>query len=877
MKFFKPTQNNNKINKAGIYYLIYLLYFCVLYGIVVSIFHTNGKSMVGQFDAHNQYWPAFVYQWRTFLNGKFFNKFDLSIGLGADKRTALYYYGLYNPIHYFSLLFPKEKLNYAWELVLGIKLFLGGITFLLYCKSRKHLSLYAVCGASIYVFTNYLLNYAFLFFTFFDVCYTLPILVMGIDSVLEEKELVNIKTSKRAVILLILATFWQALNGFYFLYMQCFIGGMYFIARIIYYAVKDKYFNLKVIFNKVVIASIGMIGGLVLSSPVLIPGLYAYINSSRSGQHELYQWKFFVPSLHTVLDNIFYFLTPCSALLSFWPVIVVMGLLGLIISWKKHKEVFGLLLFAYVGTTIPALGGVLNGFSYIIDRGYFFFLFIFAYVIVIGLEELEQEKVKSIALGCVLISIYIIAQIVITGFEDRRYYYLLCLVIVLFCLVFKIISDKLSNRYYFYIPVLALTVLTEVIHIAMMFTPLPIIGGLDQTRYFVDSAVIERELTEPLFTDNKEFKNSIANPSDIDDVEWYRCDFLNAGVLNYSLLYDCPSVSEYFSISNPNISELYHSLGIGGGVYGMRGWKALESLCSVKYYESSLGVENESKLTIDDGLVTNDSALPIGIFYNQVILENDAVDLLGPARAALMLDTVILNEGDSTANVLQNLEKNSGVKQINNNDIYAYVQPIDCEVTYENISAGETGKELLLGKNGKITIMADASEILEGEIFLELVNASTNDWHNMLINDEQIIKYEGDEVSYIKICDWKLNNDIIDRKERLETTISFATDDASLSVDTIRLWVYSEKDYRASIDEALGRTVVNWDIDKEKLWGEIEAPSTGLLLFTIPYSAGWRAWVDGEVVDTIRADDAFMAIPIEKGLHQISLKYIGMR
>lgn len=103
--------------------------------------------------------------------------FDFNIGLGEDKLTGLYYYGLYNPLHYVSLFFGKNKLLFAWNLVLGIKLCLGGVSFILYAYSRNKKSLFVVIAALIYVFTNYLLRYGMYFYTFYAICYTLPLMV----------------------------------------------------------------------------------------------------------------------------------------------------------------------------------------------------------------------------------------------------------------------------------------------------------------------------------------------------------------------------------------------------------------------------------------------------------------------------------------------------------------------------------------------------------------------------------------------------------------------------------------------------------------------------------------------------------------------------
>ena len=57
------------------------------------------------------------------------------------------------------------------------------------------------------------------------------------------------------------------------------------------------------------------------------------------------------------------------------------------------------------------------------------------------------------------------------------------------------------------------------------------------------------------------------------------------------------------------------------------------------------------------------------------------------------------------------------------------------------------------------------------------------------------------------------------------------------------------------------------------LSGHIEAKEDGLLFLSIPYSEGWTAEVDGREVEITPVQDALMGIKLEKGSHDITLKY----
>jgi uncharacterized membrane protein YfhO len=54
----------------------------------------------------------------------------------------------------------------------------------------------------------------------------------------------------------------------------------------------------------------------------------------------------------------------------------------------------------------------------------------------------------------------------------------------------------------------------------------------------------------------------------------------------------------------------------------------------------------------------------------------------------------------------------------------------------------------------------------------------------------------------------------------------------------------------------------------------VEAPAPGLLVVMDPWFPGWHAEVDGQPAPLLRADYAFMAIPVPEGTHRVVLRYV---
>jgi uncharacterized membrane protein YfhO len=55
--------------------------------------------------------------------------------------------------------------------------------------------------------------------------------------------------------------------------------------------------------------------------------------------------------------------------------------------------------------------------------------------------------------------------------------------------------------------------------------------------------------------------------------------------------------------------------------------------------------------------------------------------------------------------------------------------------------------------------------------------------------------------------------------------------------------------------------------------GTVNLKSNKIILFSIPYSKGWTAFVNGKKTKLLRANTMFMALPLKAGFHNIELKY----
>ena len=47
----------------------------------------------------------------------------------------------------------------------------------------------------------------------------------------------------------------------------------------------------------------------------------------------------------------------------------------------------------------------------------------------------------------------------------------------------------------------------------------------------------------------------------------------------------------------------------------------------------------------------------------------------------------------------------------------------------------------------------------------------------------------------------------------------------------------------------------------------------GVLLLSIPYDPGWTVWLDGEIQEIRKVDQALMAIPVSAGEHRVTMLF----
>ena len=93
------------------------------------------------------------------------------------------------------------------------------------------------------------------------------------------------------------------------------------------------------------------------------------------------------------------------------------------------------------------------------------------------------------------------------------------------------------------------------------------------------------------------------------------------------------------------------------------------------------------------------------------------------------------------------------------------------------------------------------------------------------------------------------------------------------SFDSFGFYSQAMDNYDEQIEKLKANSPESTEVETDRVTVKIDADSDKLVLLSIPYSTGWKAYVDGEEVDLLRADVMYMAVEVTAGEHEIVLEY----
>ena len=861
----------------GVYTLMFLL-MCI---VAFLPFFTEGKSFVwgaGVEDGLSQHFSALAYYgealrefFRNLLAGHpKLVMWDMSLGYGADILSTLNYYAIGDPLNLLYGFVSPKNTETMYDFMILLRMYLAGITFIMYARKMKKRSYGTVIGALVYVFSGFCFRLGLRHPFFINPMIYFPLLCLGIEKIYQRER----------PYVFIFAVCVSAMSNYYFLYMLTIFAVIYAWIRFYKYTEENKMKNFCL-----TILKFGMYYtlGIAMAAVILLPSVIGFLGNGRYGKGV--DWKSLIvyPGKYYLLfieNFIGYGNMGSNTNAGYLPIVGIVVLFTLFSQRMKHKKYRVAFIASIIALILPIFGYAFNGFSYANNRWAFALSFIVALLTAEMYPRLfVMSKRQQIEIGAGIIIYTVFCIIVNASGEEilkNKGIMAACGLIAVFyilLLIFQRLGYDTQKRIV-RVSMAILLLISVGVHGYYRFDP----KGYAYTQEFMDQGQAYRTLKE----------DNIRMLSKVNDPSVYRVHAEGYRYKNYGLINHLNTISGYYSITAKCVTDTikgYDTLGMqyADKYKGVDQRLGLLSLAGVKYitvaHNSQVAKDVSSKGDVPYGvekqskkgnitLYKNKYALPFAYAYDSYMTEQQYEQLNGIGKEQAMLAQIVLNQHPADKEIQHN-------EQRNNPDIQTISLP-ETRISspkgkkYADITVPvEKDKETYLyfknlvyhgKKNG------DDKFILTGRKGTKGILVTQNDVQQKIHIQSTFNPYYFGRKDYIV----KINHQTSKAKEKVR--LNFLSP-GEYEFDDISLITVPKKDVLARLKERKENSMKQIQYEGNHFRGVYHAKKDQILCVTIPYSKGWKATVNGNRTKIYKANGMFMGIIMKKGTQSVKLYY----
>lgn len=839
------------------YFLTYTVCFCVLFFICIAIYFIKyNKTFFRSFDGLDQHYLIFMNcgKWLREIFRNIFIKHEFivplwnnGIGYGADILTSngAYYPDIFNWISFFI---PSKFSEIGFNAVLILKFYISGLAFSYFAFYKKQSFWAVLTGSIIYTFSG-VMYIAFIESFFINPMYILPIVMVGVEKLLKEK-----KTG-----LYVFSLAYTFINYFYFGYMISIFIVIYCLLS--FCVDKDIEKNMKNFWNIIkrflLYSSIGIGISMIVVLPIVMVLGGAGRLSLKSYIPMFYDKNWYINFAKGFITS--FSMSGRDAFIGFGA-LSLPAVICIFMQNKKYTKQKIEFVLITIGLCIPFIGSIMNGFSYYTNRWSFVYALVVSYMVVLAFEEFKNLNKKKIAIiiaisfayvGVITVLLKQINQGIITaGF--------LMLVSTIICCSFVWIPKK-AHKY---------------IYVILAMISVGISGYYMYSKEYGNGTNQEVKYK----TAYKSIMNNggVSLLNDIDASDGSRYDENNIGrVRNASWIYGISGMDFYISIYNSDIDRFHNKLGMLTGYspmdyHGLNKRSELEHLFGVNHYIVNSNNTKNKAYGFDD--IELKKRVDGNEFYsytptikNQIVygfkksIKQSDYDKLLPYDMQQVLTQAIVTEDNVANSNLDDLKIE--------NDIVDYELSIDDNIYIENNTYKVDYDNSVVSLNFK--------NINESEIYIyfDNINYENGDAASYNINiqaysDENIVETEN---AYLSGANYKTH--MYGGKHNYLINLGYTEDNVNkiqlkfkkgnYTIDNIIVYAKSKEKIEKSIMN-LNHIATDIKYTTNKFEYNVNLKEKQNIFMSIPYSKGWKVYIDGEEKEIIKVDDAFMALKLDE-------------
>ena len=833
------------------------MYACVAAALLVAM-AVSGRSLIWEQDGSRQLYPALGYlgnMLRGLLRGQLPSMMSFSLGQGMDVMTSLAYYGYADPLCLLSAFFAGRTVETGYALIAFLRLYLTGAAAGLYMKRTGLRDDWAVaCGAAIYAFDGFALTLTGMHPFFLNGPLFLPLMLIGVERILQD----------RRWLVFTLVTALMICANFYFAFMTTVVVILYILVRLIARlrsrGVKES--------AKDGFALLGAyLLGAALSAALFLPVVRVYLTNSRQGLDVGYSGSMYHYQDSYYTRMLLYFFAPWRSpgryTMHNYAPLALFGLLALVgTRGSRARQVRVGILLCLAVVCVPLGGYLMNAGGYVSNRwSYAMGLFV-AQGSAIGLVRLFRTRrlwrgiVAGLALAC--------AALMARSFIGDGDWLLLIApaMIAAFAALLLVWDAGRAPRWSaarMRMLALGFVGLGCMAYTLIGFLPAGFGSILANTRANVYDEIASMAAGQFVDVDDAHR----VGQGRYDDAQSLMFDY--HGTTFFWSLVDAFAPDYYRDLYLPTQTATCHIFGLGGGA-------AMNAVAAVKYVTQQAdenwvipyGFEKTGEVDLPNGtkagVYENALALPIGYAFDRAmpVEEYDSLpveDKLRALTAFAICDSDSLPEAEFvsaareipwTVSAMENVQMEDGLIDAEDGGTVEleFRAPDDCEVYLILDNLRINRKKVKNSQRGGLLVTSEQGQD-EGNI----PNPGSNFY------------FPKKGMAYC-LGTGEMNGCTL----TFEVSLSYRYN--AIRVVAIPLSAYRED---AAARRAEGMTDVK--LGKDRITGKIAVSGDRVLQIAVPYSDGWRAWVDGEEKPVFRCGGMYMGLEIGAGSHEIEMRY----
>ncbi|GHU62583.1 multidrug transporter [Clostridia bacterium] len=882
----KNIKRQKRVSKDT--FFIYGLYSFIFAGalfIVWGELWKNGYGLIEKDDAIRQHLPMLSYfsQYlqnviKEIVSGNFqFPLFDFHVGLGED---VLRFSAHSSPLDIFSIwgvVVPQAYIIYFYYFLVILRMYAAGIAFLHFCRFKKIANRYALFGAINYVFSGWVIFTSTRHPFFMIALFYLPLLMKGLEKVFQGG----------TPFYLISMIFLSGLTGFYFLYMELMFMGIYSLVRI-HDLIKKENLSFKYYVKQfslwIWLLLKNVLLGLSLASVYLIPIILGFLDSSRPKAVKV------ATKPYTIWEYFVTFIGFIAGKATSWNIVLVSSLsfltfLYFFFSRKRKKDKYAedsylkvLSLILVVLFVVPFGSLLFNGFAYVSHRWTFTMLFVLNYCFVYTLPDILERRGKDLNYlgGVVLFLLVVLGGCVwqkqinwVFAFFDAIFLSLSWLVLRFLpktVFLFKSFHSAYPIRVSLPLLVAFLCMFSNVFGHFFLYHLSE--EGNDHALFYQRQEINEG-YTKNLFSVDQDKEEDFFRVDVVRDKDW-----INYGLVHQNYF----GLSEYWSMINGNVSKWLQELKSNGlttnnQIFHLDQSTILNAITSVKTLIVSkeaegtaipFGYEKISQETESNEREWFDNlyALPLGFSYESAISYTEYQKLSPLQKQTMLMEALTVEDGEEN-NVLESFQWEETL--------------LPFEIAQEKGLRWDREKKKLIVQEQGGSLIIDFVGRDNSETYIELVGFHQNEETEVVSIFYQGQQTKKESEAHFPASPWYwgrkdyLVNLSYAKEAQKQVTLIFEAGEYDL--EEICFYALPMDRYPEQINRLKEEILENTKLGTNQVTGDITLSKEKYVFFSIPYSKGWTAKVNGESAKILQTNTAFMSLKLPAGQYHIELNY----